>query len=66
MTAGSEIQIASGAVVKVSGITVAGTGGLTGIDDNGGSLAATGVTITRFLTGVSVENKGTATLSQSA
>ena len=66
MTAGAQVQVAGPAVVAISGSAVAGAGGLTGIDDNGGTLTATGITITGDATGVSVENQGAVTVAHGA
>src|SRR5262249_4397219 len=66
LTSGAEIQVASGTILKLSNIKVSGAGSLTGVADNGGTLTATGITVANFATGISITNKGTATVTQSA
>lgn len=62
---GDEIEIAAGAAVALSGITVDPASSLTGIDVNGGSLSASTIAIAGFATGISIENAGAATITDS-
>ena len=62
---GNEIEIASGATVTISGLTVDGASTSTAIDVNGGNLSASSLAITGYNVGVSVENAGAATITDS-
>jgi hypothetical protein len=66
LTSGDEISIAGGDVVALSGFTVEGAGGSTGVGDNGGTLTASSITVTGFLTGIAVVDHGAATITDSA
>ncbi len=66
LTGGPQVEVAGPAVVTISNIAVAGASGLTGIDDNGGTLTATGITISGDAAGISVENKGAVTVTRVA
>ena len=65
LASGDEVAIASGAVVSISGVTVSGAGGSTGIGEDGGMLSATEIAVTGFSTGVAVETDGAATVAES-
>ena len=62
---GNEIEIASGATVTMSGLTMDSASTSTAIDVNGGSLSASSLAITGYNVGVSVENAGAATVTDS-
>jgi len=62
---GNEIEIEGGASVTISGVTVDSASTSTAIDVNGGTLSATGISITGYLMGVSVENNASATITDS-
>ncbi len=62
---GDEIEITGGASVSLSGITVNPVSSLTGIDVNGASLAANAIAVTGFATGISVENAGAVSITDS-
>jgi hypothetical protein len=66
LTSGDEISITSGDVDALSGFTVKGGGVSIGVGDNGGTLTATGISVTEFLTGVAVGDQGAATITDSA
>jgi hypothetical protein len=66
LSSDDEVAIASGNQVALAGFTVAGASAATGVGDNGGTLTATGVTVRGFLTGVAVQDQGTATITDSA
>ena len=65
LNTGYEISIAGGASVSISGVTVDGASSLTGIDVNGATLSASAITVTGYNTGISVRNKGAATITTS-
>ena len=60
-----EIESESGVSVSLSGITVDPVRSMTAIDVNGGSLNAAGITVTGYSVGVSIENGGAATITDS-
>ncbi len=62
---GSEIEIASGVSVTMSGLSVDGASTSTAIDVNGGELSASSLAITGYNVGISVENAGAVTVSDS-
>jgi hypothetical protein len=66
LTSGDEISIGGGDVVALSGFTVEGAGVSTGVGDNGGTLTASGITVTGFFTGIAVVDHGAATITDSA
>src|SRR5208337_462922 len=63
---GNEIEIASGVTVTMSGLSLDGASSSTAIDVNGGDLSASSVAITGYKVGVSVENAGAATVTNSS
>ena len=62
---GNEIEVEPGAGVTLSDVTVDSSSTSTAIDVNGGTFSAIGSSITGFLVGVSVENNGSATITDS-
>ena len=62
---GNEIEIASGVIVTMSGLSLDGASTSTAIDVNGGDLSASSLAITGYKVGVSVENGGAATVTDS-
>ncbi len=62
---GNNIEIEDGASVNMSGVTVDSAATSTAIDVNASSLTGTGIAITGYLVGVSVENNGSATITDS-
>ena len=62
---GNEIEIASGVTVTMSGLNVDGASTSTAIDVNGGDLSASSLAITGYNVGVSVENAGAVTITDS-
>ena len=63
---GIEIEIASGVTVAMSGLNVDGASTSTAIDVNGGDLSASGLAITGYNVGVSVENAGSVNITASS
>jgi len=61
----NEIEIEGGASVTFSGVTVDSASTSTAIDVNASSLTATGISIAGYLVGISVENNGSATVTDS-
>src|SRR5262249_34834672 len=66
LNTGDEILIGGGASVSMSALTVDGASSLTGIDVNGATLVATGITVTDYNTGIAVRNQGVATITTSS
>ena len=62
---GNEIEIASAITLTMSGLSVDGASTSTAIDVNGGELSASSLAITGYSVGVSVENGGGATITDS-
>jgi len=62
---GDGISIAGGASVSITGVTVNGASGLTGIDVNGATLSASAITVTGCSTAISVTNQGSASITTS-
>ena len=62
---GNEIEIASGVTVTMSGLNVDGASTSTAIDVNGGDFSASSLAITGYNVGISVENAGAVTVTDS-
>ena len=62
---GTEIEIASGVTVMISGLSLDGASSSTAVDVNGGDLSASNLAITGYNIGVSVEHAGSASITAS-
>ena len=60
-----EIEIENGASVTISGLTVDGATISTGVDVNASTLSASGLVVTGYLNGISIENGSAATITDS-
>ncbi len=64
-SSGNEIEISAGVTVTMSGLNVDGASTSTAIDVNGGDLSASSLAITGYNVGISVENAGAVTVTDS-